>query len=126
MIFLSLLGGDALRMRLAVWHVHTRQTRWTPPDDDVEVEEDEEEEYEEVEDDSMDEIYAESLFDAGFWPMRMCRWFPSGNCRQGWGCMFAHAVSELHLSQLVVKGRDDFCGPSFLTVTCSWRRLRST
>ena len=87
--------------RVYFWHVHTRQTRWTPPvsddeDEDVEVEEDEEEEDEEVEDDGMDEIYAESRFPAGFWPMRMCRWFPSGNCRQGWGCMFAHSVSELH------------------------------
>ena len=86
--------------RVYYWHVHTRQTRWTPPvsddeDDDVEVEEDEEED-EEVEDDGMGGIYAESRFPAGFLPMRMCRWFPSGNCRQGWGCMFAHSVSELH------------------------------
>ena len=87
--------------------------------DDVEVEEDEEED-EEVEDDGMDEI-----FPAGFWPMRMCWWFPSGNCRQGWRCMFAHSVSELHpLAR--GQGRDDFYGPSFLTVTCSWRGLRST
>ena len=28
--------------------------------------------------------------------MRMCQWFPSGNCRQGWRCMFAHSVNELH------------------------------
>ena len=44
---------------------------------------------EEVEDDGMDEIYAESRFPAGFLPKRMCRWFPSGNCRPGWGvCSF--------------------------------------
>ena len=85
--------------RVYCWHVHTRQTRWTPPvtDDEDEVEEDEEdEEDEEVEDEDLDEIYSESHFPAGFRPMRMCRWFPSGNCRQGWGCMFAHSVSELH------------------------------
>ena len=67
------------------WNVHTRQTRWTPSvtDDEDEDEEDEEDEVdEEVEDEDMDEIYAESRFPAGFLPMRMCRWFPSGNCRQ--------------------------------------------
>ena len=83
--------------RVYFWHVHTRQTRWTPPvsEDEVENEEDEkDEEDEDEEDEDMDEIYAESRFPAGFLPMRMCRWFPSGNCRQGWGCMFAHSVSE--------------------------------
>ena len=45
----------------------------------------------------MDEICGTgSRFPAGFLPMRMFRWFPSGNCRQGWGCMFAHDVNELH------------------------------
>ena len=57
----------------------------------------EEDEEEEDDDDDYDEIDGtESRCPAGFWPMRMCRWFPSGNCRQGWGCMFAHSVSELH------------------------------
>ena len=70
------------------WHVHTRQTQFTPPASD---DEDEDEE-----DEDTDEIYAESRFPAGFRPMRMRRWFTSGNCRQGWGCMFAHSVSELH------------------------------
>ena len=56
-----------------------------------------EEDEEEDDDDDYDEIDGtESRFPAGFLPMRMCRWFPSGNCRQGWGCMFAHSVSELH------------------------------
>ena len=84
--------------RVYFWHVHTRQTRWTPPvSEEVENEEDEEDDEDEYEEDEdMDEIYAESRFPAGFLPMRMCRWFPSGNCRQGWGCMFAHSVSELH------------------------------
>ena len=55
------------------------------------------EDVEEEEDDDYDEFDGtESRFPAGFRPMRMCRWFPSGNCRQGWGCMFAHSVSELH------------------------------
>ena len=58
--------------------------------------EDEDEEDEEVEDEDMDEIYAESRFPAGFLPMRMCRWFLFGNCRQGWRCMFFHSVNELH------------------------------
>ena len=62
----------------------------------AEDEDEEDEEDEDEEDEDMDEIYAESRFPAGFRPMRMCRWFPSGNCRQGWGCMFAHSVSELH------------------------------
>ena len=79
--------------RVYYWHVHTRQTRWTPPGS---IDDDEDEEDEEEEDEDMDEIYAESRFPAGFLPMGMCRWFPSGNCRQGWGCMFAHSVSELH------------------------------
>ena len=89
--------------RVYYWHVHTRQTRWTPPvsvdvDEDVEDEEYEEEEddEEEVEDDGMDEIYAESRFPAGFLPMRMCRWFPLRELPAGMGCMFAHSVSELH------------------------------
>ena len=43
-----------------------------------------EEVYEEDED--MDEIYGtRSRFPAGFLPMRMCRWYPAGDCRQGWG-----------------------------------------
>ena len=51
----------------------------------------------EEEDEDLDEIDGiRSRFPAGFLPMRMCRWYPSGNCRQGWGCMFAHSVSELH------------------------------
>ena len=59
--------------RVYYWHVHTRQTRWTPPvtgfeDENEEDEEDEEDEDEEDED--MDEIYAESRFPAGFLPMR--------------------------------------------------------
>ena len=85
--------------RVFCWHVHTRQTRWTPPvtDDEDEDEEDEEDEDEDEEDEYTDEIYAESRFPAGFLPMRMCGWFPSGNCRQGWRCMFAHSVNELHL-----------------------------
>ena len=56
-----------------------------------------EDEEEEDDDDDHDEFDGtESRFPDGFLPMRMCRWFPSGNCRQGWGCMFAHSVSELH------------------------------
>ena len=67
-------------------------------DNEDEVEEDEEdEEDEEVEDEDMDETYGtESRFPALFRPMRMCLWFPSGNCRQGWECMFALSVSKLH------------------------------
>ena len=56
--------------------------------------EDDEEEDDDVDYDEIDGT--ESRFPAGFRPMRMCRWFSSGNCRQGWGCMFAHSVSELH------------------------------
>ena len=57
----------------------------------------EEEEKEEEDDDDHDEFDGtESRFPDGFLPMRLCRWFPSGNCRQGWGCMFAHSMSELH------------------------------
>ena len=55
------------------------------------IEEDEEEE------DDLDEIDGtKSRFPAGFLPMRMCQWFPAGDCRQGWECVFAHSVSELH------------------------------
>ena len=43
----------------------------------------------------------------------MCRWFPSSNCRQGFGCMFAHSVSELHLQARWGDG-----GPSVDTRTC--------
>ena len=57
----------------------------------------EEDEEEEEDDDDHDEFDGtESRFPDGFLPMRLCRWFPSGNCRQGWGCMFAHSMSELH------------------------------
>ena len=56
-----------------------------------------EDEEEEEDDDDHDEFDGtESRFPDGFLPMRMCRWFPSGKCRQGGGCMFAHSVSELH------------------------------
>ena len=55
------------------------------------------EEDEEEEDEDLDELDdTQSRFPAGFRPVRMCRWFPSGNCVQGWVCMFAHSVSELH------------------------------
>ena len=56
-------------------------------DEDVELEEDEEDdEDEDEEDEDMDETYGtESRFFAGFRPMRMCRCFPSGNCRQEMG-----------------------------------------
>ena len=75
-------------------------------DGDVLVAEEQDEEDQEVEDEDMDETYGtESRFPTEFRPMRMCRWFPSGNCRQGWVCMFAHSVSELH-PKLVVT--DDF------------------
>ena len=57
----------------------------------------EEDDDEDEEDEDMDELDGtQSRFPDGFLPMRLCRWFPSGNCRQGWGCMFAHSVSELH------------------------------
>ena len=72
--------------RVYFWHVHTRQTRWTPPVYEVENEEDEEDdEDEDEEDEDMDEIYAESRFAAGFLPMRMCRWFPPGTAGRGGG-----------------------------------------
>ena len=65
--------------------------------DVIEAEEVFAEDEEEEDDDDHDEFDGtESRFPDGFLPMRMCRWFPSGNCRQGWGCMFAHSVSELH------------------------------
>ena len=58
----------------------------------------EEEEEEEEDDDDHDEFDGTvSRFPEGFLPMRMCRWFPSGNCpAKGGGCMLAHSVSELH------------------------------
>ena len=94
MIFLSLLGGDAQMMRLAVCTVGMCTS------DD----EDEDEEEKEDEDEDMDEICGtESRFPASFRHLRMC-----GNCRQGWECVFAHSVSEL-TPKLVVKGPDDFC-----------------
>ena len=75
--------ADDASGRVYYWHVNTRQTRWTPPVSDDEDEGEEDEADEEVEDEDMDEIYAGSRFPAGFLPMRMCLWFPSGNCRQG-------------------------------------------
>ena len=60
-------------------------------------EDDEEEDEDEDEDEDSDEFVGDlTRFPAGFMPMRMCRWYPSGNCRQGWGCMFAHHENELH------------------------------
>ena len=65
--------------------------------DVIEAEEVYVEDEEEEDDDDYDEFDGtESRFPSGFRPVRMCRWFPSGNCRQGWECMFAHSVSELH------------------------------
>ena len=61
--------------RVYYWHVHTRQTQFTPPASD---DEDEDEEDEEEEDEDLDELDdTQSRFPAGFRPMRMCRWFPS-------------------------------------------------
>ena len=53
---------------------------------DVEEEEEHEEDEEECEEDEdLDEMDGtQSRFPAGFQPMRMCRWFTSGNCWQ-WG-----------------------------------------
>ena len=63
-------------------------------DDEEEDEADEEDQ--EVEDEDLDELDdTRSRFPAGFRPMRLCQWFPSGNCRQGWRCVFAHNVNEL-------------------------------
>ena len=100
MPFFFRLVGDVWRMRMAVCTIGmcTRAIRslLTPPGSDDE-DEDEEDEEDEEEDEDLDELDdTQSRFPAGFRPMRMCRWFPSGNCRQGWGCMFAHSVSELH------------------------------
>ena len=68
----------------------------------------------EEEDEDMDEICGTgSRFPAGFLPMRMCWWFPSGNCRQGWGCMFADNVNERH-PKLVLKFPDDFNAHPFV------------
>ena len=61
-----------------------------------ENEEEEENEDEDEDEDSAEFVGDPTRFPAGFMPMRMCRWFPSGNCRQGWGCMFAHHENELH------------------------------
>ena len=58
-------------------------------EDDMDQDEDEDE-------DSDDFVGDLSRFPAGFMPMRMCQWYPSGNCRRGWECMFAHHENELH------------------------------
>ena len=51
--------------------------------DVIEAEEVFEEDEEEEDDDDHDEFDGtESRFPDGFLPMRLCRWFPSGNCRQ--------------------------------------------
>ena len=60
--------------RVYYWHVHTRQTRWTPRVTVHEDEDEEDEEDEEVEDEDMDEIYAESRFP------------PLGSCPCGCAC----------------------------------------
>ena len=68
--------------RVYYWHVSDDDDE----DEEDEDEEDEEEEYEEEEDEVLDELDdTQSRLPAGFRPMRMCRWFPSGNCWQGWG-----------------------------------------
>ena len=103
--------------RVYCWHVHTHQTRWTPPvtdDEDEEDEDEEDEEDEEVEDEDMDEIYAEFRFPAGFLPMRMCWWFPSG---MG---VFVRSLGERTAppnswSRVLTS----FYGPWCLAVTCS-------
>ena len=86
-------------------------------ENEVEDEEDDEDEYEEDED--LDEIYAESRFPAGFLPMRMCRWFPSGNCRQGWGCMFRSLGERAAPLGWWSRAVTTFYGPLYLAVTCS-------
>ena len=118
--------------RVYYWHVHTRQTRWTPPvsvdvDEDVEDEEyEEEEEDEEVEDDGMDEIYAESRFPAGFLPMRMCRWFPLRELPAGMG-VYVRSLGERAAPPSSWSRALTLYGPLYLTVTCScWSCLRCT
>ena len=54
----------------------------------------EEDEEQEEEDEGMDEIDGDrSRFPAQFLPMRMCRWYPSGNCRHGWG-VYVRSLGE--------------------------------
>ena len=71
--------------RVYYGHVHTRQTRWTPPVTDDEDEDEEDEEDEEVEDEDMDEIYAESRFQAGSWPCGCAGGSPPGTTSRGGG-----------------------------------------
>ena len=106
MIFLSLLGGDAQMIasgRVYYWHVHTHQTRWTPP---VSDDEDEDEEDEEVEDEDMDEIYGtESRFSR--WVLGRAGGSPLGTAgRDGSVSLLTRRASCT--PKLVVKGPDDF------------------
>ena len=99
MPFLFRLVGDVWRIRMAVCTIGIctrarRSLRLQRRMTRMRMREDEEDEAEDEDLDELDDT--QSRFPAGFLPMRMCRWFPSGNCRQGWGCMFAHSVSELH------------------------------
>ena len=109
--------------RVYYWHVHTRQTRWTPP---VSVDVDEDVEDEEVEDDGMDEIYAESRFPAGFLPMRMCRWFPLRELPAGMG-VYVRSLGERAAPPSSWSRALTLYGLLYLTVTCScWSCLRCT
>ena len=49
-----------------------------------------------VSDEFFDDDELPSRVRAGFRPRIMCRGFLAGHCRYGWGCTFAHHVSELH------------------------------
>ena len=49
-----------------------------------------------VSDEFFDDDELPSRLRAGFRPMMMCCCFLAGHCRYGWGCTFAHDVSELH------------------------------
>ena len=54
-----------------------------------------EEEEDEEDEDPM--VVTQPRFPGGFQPMRMCRWFLSGYCRQGLGCTTsARRAWELH------------------------------
>ena len=81
----------------------------------------EEDEEEEEDDDDYDEFDGtESRFSAGFRPMQMCRWFSSGNCRQGVG-VYVRSLGERAAppSSSWSRAVTTFYGPLYLAVTCS-------
>ena len=101
------------------WHVHTRQTQFTPPASDDEDEDGEDEE-DESEDEDLDELDdTQSRFPAGFRPMRMLPVVPLRELPAGVEVYVRSLCERAAPPSSWTRAVTAFYGPLYLAVTCS-------